>query len=308
MVWPSRTLAYFYVVASQWTRVALNTFQLIQRSTWIPWCSSFSQLFHVWGISTSWSLSPLQDWSQIHPKSKVGRETHTRARVAATTRTQVKKRAHKHSATSLQLKQVLKSQTQRIGCVFVESRRLRMFNGGLVCCSMRLGVPFIALRQLGAVGAPFGRQFLPSIRGRTRQSGAPPDMNSARSPSLFGEDDHCSQGPLGTSDSLVAHRKVRCGLVAVGSSHALPIDCALISLPIVGAGTAGLPDSPVHIEQSGEILAAVFLAISESSEFVNAPAWAPDSVGCTRRLVNSGCFSWTSFAPFWTCLNWVSGT
>jgi hypothetical protein len=39
---------------------------------------------------------------------------------------------------------------------------------------MRLGVPFIALRQLGAVGAPFGRQFLPSVRQCTGLSGAPP--------------------------------------------------------------------------------------------------------------------------------------
>jgi hypothetical protein len=44
-----------------------------------------------------------------------------------------------------------------------------MFNGGLVCCSMRLGVPFIAPRQLGVVGALFGRQFLPYVRGRTGQ-------------------------------------------------------------------------------------------------------------------------------------------
>lgn len=42
-------------------------------------------------------------------------------------------------------------------------------------CSMRLGVPFIAPSQLGAVGAPFGRQYLSSVRGRTGQSGAPPD-------------------------------------------------------------------------------------------------------------------------------------
>jgi hypothetical protein len=43
---------------------------------------------------------------------------------------------------------------------------------------MRLGVPFIAPRQLGAVGDPIGRQFLPSVGWRTGQSGAPPDMNS----------------------------------------------------------------------------------------------------------------------------------
>jgi hypothetical protein len=43
---------------------------------------------------------------------------------------------------------------------------------------MRIGVPFIAPRQLGVVGTPFGRQFLPSAGWRTGQSGAPPDMNS----------------------------------------------------------------------------------------------------------------------------------
>jgi hypothetical protein len=53
--------------------------------------------------------------------------------------------------------------------------------------SMRLGVPFIAPRQLGAVGSPFGRQFLPSVCWHTGQSGAPPDMNSARYVSFFGK-------------------------------------------------------------------------------------------------------------------------
>jgi hypothetical protein len=54
---------------------------------------------------------------------------------------------------------------------------------------MRLGVPFIALRQLGAIGSPFGRQFLPFVGWHTGQSGAPPDMNSARFLSFLGEDD-----------------------------------------------------------------------------------------------------------------------
>jgi hypothetical protein len=43
---------------------------------------------------------------------------------------------------------------------------------------MRLAVPFIAPRQLGAVGDQLGRQFLPSVGWRTGQSGVPPDMNS----------------------------------------------------------------------------------------------------------------------------------
>jgi hypothetical protein len=43
--------------------------------------------------------------------------------------------------------QVLKSQSQYSGCMLVESRHLRMFNGGLVYCSMRIGDPFIALSR-----------------------------------------------------------------------------------------------------------------------------------------------------------------
>jgi hypothetical protein len=38
-----------------------------------------------------------------------------------------------------------------------------------------LGVPFIAPRQLGAVGTPFGRQFLPSVRRCTGLSGGAPE-------------------------------------------------------------------------------------------------------------------------------------
>ena len=39
--------------------------------------------------------------------------------------------------------------------------------GILVFSSMRLGVPFIALRQLGAVESNSGRLILPSVIGRT---------------------------------------------------------------------------------------------------------------------------------------------
>jgi hypothetical protein len=44
----------------------------------------------------------------------------------------------------------------------------------LVVSSMRLGVPFIAPRQLGPVRGIPGKQFLPSIGWRAGQSGAPP--------------------------------------------------------------------------------------------------------------------------------------
>jgi hypothetical protein len=49
-----------HVVASQWTRVALNPFQVIKWSTWIPRCFSFLYFLPLRGISTTWSISPLQ--------------------------------------------------------------------------------------------------------------------------------------------------------------------------------------------------------------------------------------------------------
>jgi hypothetical protein len=44
---------------------------------------------------------------------------------------------------------------------------------------MHLGVPFIAPRDLGAVGAPFVRPWLPSVRGCTGLSGAHWIVNNA---------------------------------------------------------------------------------------------------------------------------------
>jgi hypothetical protein len=45
---------------------------------------------------------------------------------------------------------------------------------------MHQGVPFIAPRDLGAIGAPFGRLWMPSVRGCTELSGAHRTVNSAR--------------------------------------------------------------------------------------------------------------------------------
>jgi hypothetical protein len=75
---------------------------------------------------------------------------------------------------------------------------------------MRLGVPFIAPRQLGVVESNPGRQFLPSVAWRTGQSGAPPDTVRCGSLYLFGEVDRWRLGAVGapntvrcTPDSLV---------------------------------------------------------------------------------------------------------
>jgi hypothetical protein len=68
----------------------------------------------------------------------------------------------------------LKSLTQQSECG-AESGCLRILSECLGDSSMRLGVPFIAPRQLGAVGGQLGRPNLPSVGWCTGQSGAPPD-------------------------------------------------------------------------------------------------------------------------------------
>jgi hypothetical protein len=89
---------------------------------------------------------------------------------------------------------------------------LGMLGVYLVSSSMRLGVPFIAPRQLGAVENIPGRQILPSVDWRTGQSGAPPDNVRCRYPSLFGEADRWSLRAVGAPDT------VRCANVTVGSA------------------------------------------------------------------------------------------
>jgi hypothetical protein len=121
---------------------------------------------------------------------------------------------------------VLKSLTQRSECVASESRSLRMFSEYLVYCSMRLGVPFIAPRQLGAVGDSIGRQFLPSIGWHTGQSGVLPDMNSSSPvPVLLPFLAKSTVGPsvpLAHRTLYSAHRTVRCDQPTVGAGHASP--------------------------------------------------------------------------------------
>jgi hypothetical protein len=105
----------------------------------------------------------------------------------------------------------------------VESRCLRMIRECLVYCSMSLGVPFIAPRQLGAVGDPIGRQFLPSVGWCTGQSGAPPDKNSSY---LVLDILPFLAKPTVAHSAPLVHRTVRCDQVTVGSGHASPADCA----------------------------------------------------------------------------------
>jgi hypothetical protein len=127
----------------------------------------------------------------------------------------------------------------------------------LVYSSMHLGVPFIAPRQLGAVGSNLGRQFLPSVGWRTGQSGAPPDKHSSWS----GADcpPKIAQLTVAELESLAhrtlsgAHRTVRCPLPTVGAATRR----ARIALSTVGAvdrwltGQSGVsPDRPVNFSRT----------------------------------------------------------
>jgi hypothetical protein len=116
----------------------------------------------------------------------------------------------------------------------------------LVYSSMRLGVPFIAPRQLGAVESILGRQFLPSVARRTGQSGA--DLFPYLAKPTVADSE-----PLAHRTLSGAHRTVRCPLVTVGSAtrHARN------SRPTVGladrwlTGQSGAPpDNPVNYSRT----------------------------------------------------------
>src|SRR5688572_31734846 len=118
-----------------------------------------------------------------------------------------------------------------------------MLKGCLVYSSMRLGVPFIAPMQLGAVESISRRQFLPSVAWRTGQSGAPPDTVRCGFLSFFGEVDRWSFRAVGAPDTVRSHRTVRCPLLTVGSATRR----AWITRPTVGpvdcwlTGQSGAP-------------------------------------------------------------------
>jgi hypothetical protein len=147
----------------------------------------------------------------------------------------------------------LKSLSQRIECVKLESWSLRMFLVSLGDSSMRLGVPFIAPRQLGAIGDQQGRLSLPSIGWRTGQYGAPPDSHYRRSGAdllpILAQTTIADSWQLAHRTLSGAHWTVWCPLPTVGAGHASPADCAVDRC--AGdrwlTGQSGAPqDSPVN--------------------------------------------------------------
>jgi hypothetical protein len=131
-------------------------------------------------------------------------------------------------------------------CVKVRTRRLGMLRLCLGDSSMRLGVTFIAPRQLRAVGGQQGRQFLPSVGWRTGQSGAPPDNHCscpvrALLPTLM-QPTVATPGWLAHRALSGAHRKVWCPCRPLARATLRP----RIARPTVALAAVGSPDSPVH--------------------------------------------------------------
>jgi hypothetical protein len=107
---------------------------------------------------------------------------------------------------------------------------------------MRQGVPLIASRELGRVGAPFGRTWLSSVCGRTGQSGAPPNNEQCAITFLIRW-----RRPL-PATGPVAQQTVLCHLLTVGWATWRP----LITRSTVGWARGGTPNSPVNYSRGAQ--------------------------------------------------------
>jgi hypothetical protein len=145
------------------------------------------------------------------------------------------------------------------------SQYLRVFKEYLVLCSMRLGLPFIAPRDLGAIWAPLGRLCLPSVHGRTGQSSAPSNSEQCVIAFLV-----WWRRPLPTS-SPMAHRTVWCGLVTVSWAHMAPAD---------RAADFWLSERLAHRTVRWIIATAPWL-FPKRILFTGCASLAPDTVWCT---------------------------
>jgi hypothetical protein len=181
----------------------------------------------------------------------------------------------------------LKSLSQRIECTKLESRSIRMYLECLGVSSMRLGVPFIAPRQLGAIGGQQGRPKLPSVGWCTGQSGAPPDSHCRRSGAdllpFLAQMTIAAPSQLAHQTLSGAHRTVRCPLPTVGTGHVSPADCATdrcASDRRLTGQSGAPPNSPVNYSRTPPIF-------PKSGLFTGSQHGASDTVRCAR-------LSWTS--------------
>jgi hypothetical protein len=147
----------------------------------------------------------------------------------------------------------LKSLTKSIKCAETECGRLIMLKVCLGNSSMRLGVPFIAPRQLGAVGGIFGRLNLPSVGWRTGPPDSPCSCPVRDLLPFLAHPTIADSRQLAHRTLSGAHRTVRCPLPNVDA----PTHHARIARPTVGVvdlwltGQSGASqDSPVNFSRT----------------------------------------------------------
>jgi hypothetical protein len=139
---------------------------------------------------------------------------------------------------------------------------------------MRLGVPFIAPRQLGAVESNPGRQILPSVDWRIGQSGAPPDTVRCGYPSLFGEADRWSLRAVGAPDTVRCTSDSPVPPSSRWLGHVSRADRA-VDRWLTGQSGAP-PDSPVNYSHTPP-------SNSREQQVHQSQSGAPDTVRCTTR-------------------------
>jgi hypothetical protein len=146
---------------------------------------------------------------------------------------------------------------------------------------MRLGVPFIAPRQLGAVECIPGRHFLPSIDWRTGQSGAPSDIVRCGFVSFFGEADRWRLRAVGAPDSPVPPSSRWFG-------HVSRVDRAADrwpGRPLAHRTVRCTPDSPVNYSRTP-------LIYSRERQVRLSQPGTPDTVRCTTGQSGAPRQSW----------------
>jgi hypothetical protein len=143
---------------------------------------------------------------------------------------------------------------------------------------MRLGVPFIAPRQLGAVESNPGRQFLPSVAWHTGQSGAPPD--TVRADFL----PYLAKPTVGSLGAVGAPYTVRCTPDSPVPSpdrwldHVSRADRAADrwpDRPLAHRTVRCTPDSPVNYSRTP-------LTYSQERQVRLSQPGTPDTVRCTQ--------------------------
>jgi hypothetical protein len=160
----------------------------------------------------------------------------------------------------------------------------------LVFSSMRLGVPFIAPRQLGAVESIPGRQFLPSVAWRTGQSSAPPDTVRYGFLSSFGEADRWRFRAVGTPDTVRCTPDSPVPPSDRWLCHASRADYAADRWPgrqLAHRTVRYTPDSPVNFSRTPPTK-------SRERPVDRRQPGAPDTVRCTQTEQPFGCTQPTS--------------